>query len=439
MALFADGLLPASFRGAPFAVQDDAVSGGRRIAYHVFPGKDEPWAEDMGRAPRSWTMRGFIVDGDVVFLGGPIQLQRLLLLAALEKSGSGLLTHPTLGVLTVSVRRFSMGQDLGAGRKSSIEIEFVEAGKKSFPSLLSSSSGLLTAANLCKVALAVDGVRVLAAAIGAGGERSEVAASSRAWSDQTTALGADATALHRLAAQLPGPYGRFAGGGNTGLNGQRTTTYTTATTIADLVQVASAGRVAIVAAASVLTADIAGADLSAANDVAAGIVAVVQALADACADPADAIRLLEVMALFEPDGMTGDVQSAIAGMYRRAAAAALVTAVGAYQPTSADDADTLMSRVAMLLGDLAETAADAGDDQSFTALRSARGAIVTDLRARGGSLAGTTTYRFARALPSLMLAQRLYRDATRADQLVRQAPACRHPLFMPPIFDALAA
>ena len=96
MALLADGLLPASFRGVPFAVQASDAGIGRRIALHQYPGRDDPWAEDIGRQARRWRFRGFIVDSDVVFAGGPIQLQRTLLIAAFEAKGSGLLTHPTL-------------------------------------------------------------------------------------------------------------------------------------------------------------------------------------------------------------------------------------------------------------------------------------------------------------------------------------------------------
>lgn len=436
MALLSHGLLPASFRGVPFAVQASETGGGRRIALHTYPGRDEPWAEDMGRAPRIYRFRAFIVDGDVVFAGGPIQLQRALLLAALEKSGSGTLTHPTLGILNVAVHAFSVGEDLGAGRMSSIDVEFVESGKKSFPSILSTSSGLLSAANLCTVALAVDGIRVLAAAIGAGGTRQDVSAAALGCAAQTETLGADATALYRLAAQLPGSYGRFAGGGNSGINGQSASPYTADTTITDLVGIASLARVTIATAASALTAAVASDDLTNAVDVPAAVSALVQALANACADPADAIRLLRQAATYSP-GSSASAQ-AVAGMFQRSAAAALVTAAGAYQPTSADDAAALMDSLAELLDDLATAAADAGDDQSYAALRSARAAIVKDLRARGGTLAHIATFEFGAQLPALALAQRLYRDPTRADQLVGQVNPIS-PLFMPSSFQALAA
>ncbi len=442
MALFGGKLLPASFRGAPFAVQNDEIGGGRRIALHQYPGKDEPWAEDMGREARRWRFRGFIVDGDVVFAGGPIQLQRALLLAALEKAGSGTLTVPTLGIVQACVTRFSMSQDLGAGRMSTVDVEFVESGKKSFPSLLSSSSGLLSAANLAKAALVVDGVRLIAIAAAAGGRRQDMTNTAANWSTRAIALGNDATSLHRLAAQLPGTYGRFSAGGNAGIDGVRASIYAASTTTGELVAAASGARVRIRASAQTLQGACAATQLGYAQDVADAIVALVQALADSCADPADAIRLLEQLLLFDRTRAvaTSAIGAAISGMVRRAAAAALVIAGGHYQPTSSDDASAMIRRIADARDIEATIAADARDDQSFTALRAARGAIVKDLRARGATLAQVRTFRTGRSLPAPVLAQRWYRDPSRADQIVTQAGGdVPNPLFMPTELRALAA
>lgn len=440
MALLSQGLLPASFRGAPFAVSANETSGGRRIVLHQYPGKDDPYAEDMGREARRFRFRGFIVDGDVVFQGGPIQLQRALLIAALEKKGSGTLTHPTLGVLNVSLQRFSVGEDLGAGRMSSVDVEFVESGKRSFPTLLTSSSGLISAATLTKVGLVVDGLRLVALAVAAGDRRSDMIVTLRIWSARVVELGTDATALHRLSAQLPGNFGRFAGGGNVGVNGRGASVYSTATTIANLTAIASARRAAIEKAAQAAQIAAAAADLGYATAFADALLALVQALADACADPADAIRLLEQLIGFASDRpqTATAVGRATAGMIRRAAAASMTIAAGDYQPSSSDDAAAMIGRLGGLLDVEATRAADAGDDASYKALRAARAAIVADLRTRGATIERVTVLRVPRALPAIVLAQRFYRDGARASQLVSQA-APVHPLFMPTEFKALAA
>ena len=65
-----------------------------------------------------------------------------------------------------------------------------------------------------------------------------------------------------------------------------------------------------------------------------------------------------------------------------------------------------------------EYAADSGDSATFQALIAAQAAAVTDLNARAQSLPSLITYAFARVMTSHALAQRLYGDASRADELV---------------------
>lgn len=436
MALLADGLLPASFRGVPFAVQSDDVGGGRRIALHQYPGRDVPWAEDMGRDARRFRLRGFIVKDDSIFFGGPIAIQRALLLAALEKEGPGVLTHPSIGILNVSVARFSLGQDLGAGRMSSVDVEFVESGKRSFPSILSNSSGLLTAANLCKVAIALDFAHVVALAVRAGGTRDDIPKKAAGWSSSIAAAGSDATALQRLSAQLPGNLGRYSRGSNVGYAGS--TSYISDTTIEQLVDAAAAQRAAIAQAGTELAATVTGLTVTTADaDVAAAGATLLDALVAACADPADALRLLFRLLAGAAAGGTG-IGGAVDDMFRRNIIAALASAAGAYQPASYDDAFALLSSLAVAFDAEILIVGDQALDGTFTALRALRGAVVQDLRDRGASLAPIRTYGFGGSLPAIVLANRIYGDIDRADELVRQAdPVC--PLFMPASFQALAA
>lgn len=440
MALLQGGILPASYRGAPFAVYNSDMGGGRRVAVHQYPGRDDPWAEDMGRAARRWRFRGFIVDGDVVFFGGPIQLQRALLLAALEKGGSGLLTHPTLGALQASVVAFSIGEATDASRYSTVEIEFVESGQQQFPSLLSSSQGLLSAANLCTIALAADGVRAIALAVQNGDRREALMTTSHLWANQVVALSRDSGALTRLASQLPGNFGRFADGSNSGINGTRPTIYSSDTQVSDLVEAGTTQRSLTNSYAIQVQTTAATSNLTYATDIAANITAMVQALADACADPADAIRLLEGLIGFSTDwpaAATG-IGSAFSAMMRRAACVSLGLASSEYQPSSADDAAAKISEFGGIVANEAEIAANNGEDQSFNALRALRAGIVEDLRTRGATLPQIKVFKPGASFAMLQLAQRFYRDPTRGDQLVVQVKPI-HPLFMPPVYSALAA
>ena len=211
-------------------------------------------------------------------------------------------------------------------------------------------------------------------------------------------------------------------------------------TLADLTSSASDARAAIGAAAMALGAAVAAADLGYAADLLAAATALVDALADACSDPVDAIRLLERLLGYvspRPEALSA-IGQAFARAIHRAAAARLVTTAGAYHPSSADDAAATIARLAGLLDTVATEAADVRDDQSFRAIRSARAAVVQDLRQRGTTLARVRQYRPGSAMPSLALAQRYYRDPARGDQLVAQVQPV-HPLFMPATFQALAA
>lgn len=440
MPLFGGDLLPASFRGAPFAVLADDAQGGRRIALHQYPGRDDPWAEDLGRAARRFRFRGFIVDNDVVFSGGPIQLQRALLISAIEAKGPGLLTHPTLGVINVCVTHAAIGADLGASKMSTLDLEFVEAGKRQYPTAKSATSGLLAIANQVKAALVADGVRLIAEAASDGARRKDLQVTAATFTTKTIGLGADATALYRVAALLPGDFGRFASGSNAGAFGVSQSPFDSGTTIGDLIARSSALRAAISSATTAAGEAIDKSDLAFAPHIGSTAVALVESLAAACSDPADAMRLLGQLVAFvspRPELLT-PIGQAYAGMVRRTAAAEMVNAGARYQPSSADEASALIGQLATTIGGLAEEAADNGDDASFGALRAARGAVIRDLRTRGATLSGLRTWVMPVGLPAPALAQRLYRDPSRAGELIAQA-GVPHPLFMPTDFTALAA
>ena len=83
-----DNLVAASFRGAEFGVDEsENKAGGRRIALHEYPGRDDPFAEDMGEITKTFSIEGFIVGDDYLDRG-----QRLI--DACNTPGPGELVHP---------------------------------------------------------------------------------------------------------------------------------------------------------------------------------------------------------------------------------------------------------------------------------------------------------------------------------------------------------
>jgi prophage DNA circulation protein len=133
------------------------------------------------------------------------------------------------------------------------------------------------------------------------------------------------------------------------------------------------------------------------------------------------------------------IQRASADLYRRVAVVAVCRAAARYQPSSYDDAVVVWTTVTGLLDAEIQIAGDQGEDATYNALRSLRAAVVQDLTARGADLSVLTTITSPRPMPALTLAQRVYRDASRAGELVTEAgPSCIHPCFMPTSFRGLA-
>jgi len=174
--------------------------------------------------------------------------------------------------------------------------------------------------------------------------------------------------------------------------------------------------------------------------------ALATALLNSAANPADAVRMLSQLATFTSTGAASNspvagaiavIQTESAALFRRAAIAALAVATSRYQPTSFTDAQNQLNAFTTLIDGEILIAADNGDDQTYGAFRSLRQAVVADLTSRGGQLAALQTFSFNESMPALALANLLYQDGTRSDQLVAQVVP-RHPAFMPTKFQALS-
>jgi len=122
-----DRILPASFRGVPFAVESAEGQGGRRTVVHEFPQRDDGFAEDLGKVQGRFSLTAFVV-GDDYFD------QRDALEAALNKPGPGTLVHPYRGTVEVQVAGpFRVQETAKDGRVAKYTIEFVQAGEVKQP------------------------------------------------------------------------------------------------------------------------------------------------------------------------------------------------------------------------------------------------------------------------------------------------------------------
>lgn len=105
---------------------------------------------------------------------------------------------------------------------------------------------------------------------------------------------------------------------------------------------------------------------------------------------------------------------------------------------SRDEVVATQSRINEVFGLAEEAAADALDTPLYRSLVKAHADVTRDLAERARPLPRIVSYSVPTPLPALVLAQRLYGDAGRADELLAENPAPA-PLFMPLSGLALSA
>lgn len=168
-------------------------------------------------------------------------------------------------------------------------------------------------------------------------------------------------------------------------------------------------------------------------EVAAAVQAVADAVGAATVDPGDGIRLLLQLAVSPaPRAVPPGDRSLAAAMAARCRRAALVAACGQsaqWRPTSSDDAQAMIVLMGAALDAEITVAGDAGDDASFGALLALRAAVISDLSARGASLAPLMSVALPGVTNALNLAAKTYNDAAREAELTRRINPV-HPLFI---------
>jgi prophage DNA circulation protein len=128
--------MPAKFRGARFHVETAVRESGRRIVNHEFPKRDVPYAEDMGRRAREFTVRGYIIvyPRDVAGPGNELKKKNYLdardaLIKALEEDGPADLQLPLLGWLKVACTRYRVTEENRSGGYCVFDMSFTEFGQ----------------------------------------------------------------------------------------------------------------------------------------------------------------------------------------------------------------------------------------------------------------------------------------------------------------------
>lgn len=445
-------LRQASYGGVPFGIEAVRTSAGRRTTVHTYPFRDDVWVEDLGQKPRHFEVIGFLVENDMLLktIGGQpvgsVVAQRDDLLAVCEDPGATTLIHPTLGtirnVVCLSVETTER-RDLG--RVFEIRLTLIVSGERRFPTTTPSNEDESDQnAAKTQIAALADFVTSTASAIQAGAAVLEQAVSTVVgWYQIATTAINDVKRIIGAVSTLAGNFGSLFGGANNGYAGTNAQA-SPATTASDLLAAATAARASVVAAGPALAA--AAANPSDSAKLSTAIQSLLTTVTATANDPADAVRLISSLAKYSPSPITtpgqvgaasSTVQVALSALLRRYALAQLAVTLTTYQPASQNEANAVLSSAIGLYDDEITVAGDAGDDQSYQALRALKRSAIADMTTRGADLSAISTFSFQTSLPSLVLANRIYRDPTREPGLVQQAKP-RHPAFMPISFDALS-
>lgn len=454
---WSESLRTAQIAGVPFAVESVRTSVGRRVTVHSYPYRDTVWVEDMGKLPRQFAISGFLVEDSVLYSGGAVVTQRNNLITALEKAPDAktpgvTLIHPTLGEVTncFAVGPIEFNERTDLGRCFEFKVTLIISGARVFPTTATSTTDATPEAAKTALQKAIDTFTSAVASVAKVTSAITTAVSTaEKWVAIAETAVSDVKSIYNAVTTLAGSLGRYTSGSNSGYSASNTSTTVTSTTLSSAVSTALSdaltARTAVTTAASTTTTATSSmeSDMTTFTDSVSSLVSAVAATAN---DPADAMRLMESLADFSPDDYTSDsvlgtdratMQTALSALFRRAALTQLATESASYQPSSSNDAQTVLATVTGLFDDEILIAGDAGDDDVYMAFRAMRQAVVSDFNARGSQLSAIKTWDIGGALPSLTAAQKIYQDPTRADELVTQADPI-HPAFMPSSFDALA-
>lgn len=373
-----DDLQKGSFRGVPFFWQKADGEGGRKTARHDYPQRDETYVEDMGKAPREFTL-------EVYVLGANYMAERDRLIIALEQPGPGTLVHPTFGTLSVSqTSKPRWSETTSEGGICRFTLMFVCAGANQQPSAsVDTAAVVATRADVARSAVAAAYVKQVKVA----GFPAFVAASLTDLADK--GLAAIGTALKTVAPPLlPG----VAGGMLTKLVDLRSA-------VVDLTRVPSAmaGELqGLIITANLLTSNpfVALTSLRSLFDFNSGLAvssAITPARRQQATNQSAFIALVRHSAIIEATLLSTQVDYL------------------SYQ-------EALASRDE--LAELLDSAMDTADDDSYSALVALRIALVQDIATRGGNLARISSYTPACTLPALVIAHRLYGDASRDTEII---------------------
>ncbi|EHW7469792.1 TPA: DNA circularization N-terminal domain-containing protein [Escherichia coli] len=435
-------LRASSFRGVPFAVVAEEGSHGRRQAVHEYPWRDTAWIEDIGRATRRFIIRGFLIQNSQVYGGGDAITQRQSLIAACEAKGSGTLIHPTLGELTVSIPEngLRISGSTENGRVFEFTLMAIESGLKVFAVTDSTTAGDTVNTNYLKLVsttVASTLARIKGEIRGVTQAINTIKGTVTFWTNMVDSTISEVTNLSNVLNSTFGntQYGRYSkgpvGGSSSAVSGNTSTADVEDTqALADQVTAQSVmDRKNITDTVDHLN------NSTNPDDFVQGVADVVNAILDSAGSVNDRISALEKLAnVISTECQQSDSSKAISATMNTLivvlCSGAMTRAAADARPSSRDEAEAITQRVSVQLDTALVLAGDRAEDGMYGSLLAIRSSFLATMSDRASGLSELIQVTLAQPLPALTLANRLYQDATRADELVQEARV-PHPAFMP--------
>lgn len=378
-----DRLQQASFRGVGFHVENEEREGGRRVALHEYPLRDTPHAEDLGRKGRRFSI-------DAYLLGSDFDQARDALIEALETAGPGQLVHPRYGRMRVQVIDFRVRHTSREGGYVRISIDCVEAGENARPDSIVDTRQVAND----KADIAIDSIAAsFAATFSTNGVpefvRAGALADLQAVFDTLNATIISVPSLSVLAPEL------------TRLSGSLTS----------LIQQPSTLAVEI---------------LGLFSDINTTVNAPLNAFGSLRSLFGFGENIEGVPTTTASRKTQAANQAAVVSLVRQGALVESSRAAASVEYDSYSQAIAVRDDLAERLDAEMETAAD----EVYLALADLRVALVRDIAERGAQLPRLTTYTPPATLPALVVAHRIYGDASREAEIVSRN-RIRHPGFVP--------
>lgn len=384
-----DKLRPASFRGVGFEAKGRKGKGGRRGADHEFPERDEGFPEDTGRKMRRYSVEAFLLASR---LGGNYLPAKNKLLAALEQKGPGEYIDAWGDTWQVQVRDFEWEERTDEGGYVAFNITFVEYGNKALHTVQADTAYAVRQASADSKAAVVSDFDAKFNARGNDDVLKRATAAAGGALDKIETTLAEGATASRYNGGVSSLLGRVVslrnslGGGGFGPS------------LSELMSLAlgmhGEGWPRYQAARGFLDY---GQDF-------APITPTTTMRAQAATNQTAMIDLVRGLAAVEAAQASADIPF-----------------------TVYDDAVTVRDQVATSLDERMMTA----PDRVYQSLSSLRAASIRDITTRGADLSRLSNVINDADTPALVLAQRLYGNASRESDVLTRNPTIRHPGFIP--------